>query len=356
MKTDWIKVGLNTLYYSKAYHAFAPFTKGIGVIFTLHHVRPDNKQEFSPNKILKITPEFLHETIKRVRSHGYDIISMDEAHQRLGEGIKGPPFAVFTLDDANRSCLQYAYPVLKRENVPFTIYVPTAFPDGQGEIWWQALENIIARNSAITMNMKGENKKFESATFAQKNATYNEIYKWLFHILDEDSQRASIRELAERYDEDIAALCRDEVMTWDELKTLAADPLMTVGAHTVNHYALAKLSEEHAYEEIKNGAEHLAKIFGKIPEHFAYPYGNPRAVGTREYDLTRKFGFKTAVTTHKNVLFPKHKEQLTALPRVSLNGSYQSMHYVDVFLSGAPFALFDTVHRLKAKTSQRKAA
>ena len=38
-------------------------------------------------------------------------------------------------------------------------------------------------------------------------------------------------------------MCRDLVLDWDGLRQLAADPLVTIGAHTIRHYALAKLGD-----------------------------------------------------------------------------------------------------------------
>ena len=47
--------------------------------------------------------------------------------------------------------------------------------------------------------------------------------------------RAIVRDLAARYQVDIAAFCKDLCMSWQEITALAADPLVTIGAHTVNH-------------------------------------------------------------------------------------------------------------------------
>ena len=51
---------------------------------------------------------------------------------------------VFTFDDAYRDNLRYALPILRHHECPFTLYVPTALVDGVGEVWWQALEDIVA--------------------------------------------------------------------------------------------------------------------------------------------------------------------------------------------------------------------
>jgi peptidoglycan/xylan/chitin deacetylase (PgdA/CDA1 family) len=89
----------------------------------------------------------------------------------------------------------------------------------------------------------------------------------------------------------------------------------------------------------------IEREIGKPVRHFSYPYGDETSAGQREFDLARELGMKTGVTTRKGLIHPRHASQLTALPRVSLNGDYQKPRYVKVLLSGAPFALFNAVQR-----------
>jgi hypothetical protein len=48
------------------------------------------------------------------------------------------------------------------------------------------------------------------------------------------------------------------------------------------------------------------------------------------------------------MLFTGHRAHLAALPRVSLNGDYQSLSFTEVFLSGAPFALRNGFRQVNA--------
>jgi peptidoglycan/xylan/chitin deacetylase (PgdA/CDA1 family) len=84
------------------------------------------------------------------------------------------------------------------------------------------------------------------------------------------------------------------------------------------------------------------------PAHFSFPYGDESSARARDFALAKMLGFKTAVTTRKGVLFPAHKRYLTALPRVSLNGDYQSLAYTELYLSGAPFALWNRFQQVSA--------
>ena len=77
-------------------------------------------------------------------------------------------FVCLTFDDGYRDLLQWAYPILKEAEVPFAVYVPTSFPDRIGELWWLALEAVIARNDHIGLQIDGRNRTFDCATVAAK--------------------------------------------------------------------------------------------------------------------------------------------------------------------------------------------
>ena len=134
-------------------------------------------------------------------------------------------------------------------------------------------------------------------------------------------------------------------MDWQEIAALAADPLVTIGAHTVNHPMLAKLPEKAVRAEMDLSRSVIEAALGAPPAHLSYPYGDPNSAGPREFAIAAALGFKTAVTTRPGVLFPAHAAHLTALPRISLNGEYQQLRYVRVLLSGAATAMWNGFRR-----------
>jgi peptidoglycan/xylan/chitin deacetylase (PgdA/CDA1 family) len=342
--TKLLKAALSALHYSGADGLIAPFTAGHGVIFMLHQVTPEPARAFEPNRILKVTPEFLESVILQVRGAGFDIIAMDAVPERLNGPRPKRPFAVFTLDDGYNDNRDFAFPVFKRHNVPFTIYVASEFADGRGDLWWLTLEEALRRLPAVTLEMEGVSNTFDLATTGQKDAAFDEIYWWLRSIA-EDRARAVTHRLAREAGFDPFAFCRDLVMGWDDLRALAADPLVTIGAHTCAHYALAKLPQSKARFEMVQSVLRIETELGRPCRHFSYPYGCEASAGEREFAMALELGLATAVTTRKGLLHAAHKEHPTALPRLSLNGDFQDARYVKVLLSGAPFALFNALQR-----------
>jgi len=348
MKATIIRTGLETLYFSGAHMLMRPFCAGVGAILMLHHVRPARRDAFQPNQLLEVTPEFLDQTVAWLREQKIDIISLDEMHRRLTERDFGRRFACITLDDGYRDNKEWAYPIFKRYEAPFTIFVPTSFPERAGKLWWVALELAIARNEKVTLRLEEADETFACATPAQKHEAYNTIYWRLRDLSDEAEIHTRIDALAARAGIDMAPL-RDELcMTWDEIRTLAADPLATIGAHTVNHVMLAKASDDVALTELEAGRKGLEAQLGRPVAHLAYPYGGRDIVGPREFRLAAEIGYRTAVTTRPGVLFAEHREQPMALPRLSLNGQFQQKRHLKVLMSGAATALANGFRRVDA--------
>ncbi len=352
-KTAIFKAGLDTLHFTGAHRALAPFTCGRGVIFTLHNVVPGPPPAFAPNRILTITPEFLETVIERLRSADLDIVSLDEAVARLrgeggGDSDTDRRFACLTFDDGYLDNLEHAFPVMKRHDAPMAIYVATCMPDGTAELWWLTLEYAIAAADRIEVPAEGEGmKSLACDTLERKYDAYETVY-WQLRAMSEEDKRETARGIAERAGIDMGAIVQSLALTWEEIAWLAGDPLVTIGAHTVSHPALAKLTDAQVEYEMAESRRLIGEHIGKRPRHFAYPYGDASSAGPREFALAARLGFETAVTTRPGMVFPEHADHLTALPRVSLNGDYQSLRYLDLFLSGAPFALFNRFRKVDA--------
>lgn len=320
--------------------ALAPVTQGCGAVFMIHRVQPARQDRFQPNAHLEITPEFLRTTVERIRANNYEIISLDEAVSRLKSGYGQTRYAVLTFDDGYRDNLEIAYPLLKELEAPFTIFVASGLVDGEAELWWLALERIIAENDEITFISGSESDGIPCRTVEEKYACFDKIVTYLTTEIGELNQRSIIRSLADRYGVDLHQQAKDEMMSWDEVRQLAEDPLVTIGAHTHDHFALARLEAETAKKDIALGIERLEKELGQRPKHFAYPYGKKHTVSSPVADMLVNMGFASAVTTEPGVLQSTSARDTMKLPRVSLNGRYQDPVIIDQYLTGAPFALY----------------
>ena len=138
------------------------------MIIRFERVRPRRDARFQSLKSREITPGFLDRAIRALKRWNFDIVSMDEVCQRSVTLASPRRFACLTFDGGYKDLMASAYPVLSQHGVPFAVYVPTAFPDGLGEAWWLALEEVIARETRLSLVMDRKERHFDIASVSEK--------------------------------------------------------------------------------------------------------------------------------------------------------------------------------------------
>jgi peptidoglycan/xylan/chitin deacetylase (PgdA/CDA1 family) len=348
LRNNVIRAGLEALYFSGAHRLLRPLLAGVGTLFMLHHVRPARDDAFQPNRHLEITPDFLRATLAHVRGLGIDIVSLDEMHRRLRDQDFKRRFACFTFDDGYRDNRDFALPVMREFGAPFTVYVASDFACGDGRLWWVALERLIARVDSIDAAIGAETVRLDCRDAEAKTVAFATIHDLLRDQPSDADVNRIVSELCQRHGVNDGAIARELCMSWQELRAFAAEPLVTIGAHTLSHCNLAKRSPEMAAHEMAASRGIIEAKLDKPAAHLAYPYGDKTAAATREFAIARKLGFKTAVTTRPGMLFAENADHITALPRLSLNGNYQSERLLPVLTSGAATAVWNGFRRVDA--------
>ncbi|MBK1795683.1 polysaccharide deacetylase family protein [Devosia sp. WQ 349] len=336
LKYTLIRAAFEALWLANAPRLFDQFSEARGVIWTLHRVLPQPPKAFAPNGILQVQPEFLAYCLERLADRKIPVVTLDEALDRLTMPRAKSTFVVLTFDDGYKDNLIHALPVLEAARTPFTLYVPTAFPSGGGQLWWQAIEDIIGKAGEVRFQGTAGAVVLPARSTKEKHTAFNQLY-WHLRKMPETERLSLLAEFSANYRYDLSAQCRAEIMDWDEIKQVANHPLATIGAHTVNHYELAKLPLDQARAEIVDSVTALEQRLGQRPKHFSYPLGGPLSCGEREFELVAQLGFTSGVTTRPGGLYPHHRKTPTALPRVSLNGLFQQKRYADIFASGGLF-------------------
>ncbi len=328
------KLALNVARYSGLAPLVKPFIGGIGAILMLHRVTAAPEKPDGINRHLNIAPEFMDAVIAEKNTAGYEVETMDEAIERIRSGGGAGRFATITADDGYRDNVTEALPVLEKHNVPITIYIAPGLIDGATNLWWDVLEDIVNAGRTFSLETKSGPVTIECSTPAKRLEANKRLHDHFAMEVPEEDQDAVLRELASACGVDADALRRAMLMSWDEIRAASAHPLVTIGAHTTNHHNLKRLSEPCARREIEGVRRILGTQLGQVPRHLAYPYGYASAVGGREVGLANAAGYASAVTTRHGVLRAQHANFLHALPRISVNGRYQSVAHIRTMLSG----------------------
>jgi peptidoglycan/xylan/chitin deacetylase (PgdA/CDA1 family) len=311
--------------------------RGRGAIFTLHHVRPRRKNDFRPNDLLDVTPEFLETAMLTLKNEGYVFVPLEDIPKRLADK-PNRPFACFTLDDGYRDNATFAADIFVRNRAPFTIFLNSGFFGRTHTMWWETLDAVLNHTDRITFDFGRGDETLLARTPAQKLYAFNRIASHI-NTTDERQSVACLDREAMRRDFDPSGIVAELTLAEAELKRLSTNPLVSYGAHTVSHRGIARLSDDEAEAEIADSIDAVTAITGSRPKSFAYPYGDARSFAPRERQTLKRLGIDIAVTTRPGTLVPEMAGDLTALPRISLNGLYQKARYVRALASGIPFKL-----------------
>ncbi len=306
-----------------------PFYGGSGHIITLHRVvnkLDENRISWSSN--LEVSTTYLEKTIKYFIKNKYDIISLDELQNRLTKKTVQNKFVVFTFDDGYEDNFELAYPLFKKYNIPFAIYITKALIENNLKCWWYDIEEIVLCYNKI----KIADIDLETVSKDQKAAAYLTLRAQIIHVPFEDGY-SFYQELMSRYPP-----CKQNT-TWkpmskEQLLILSKDPLVTLGAHTVNHFALSKMQLAEATYEVVESKQYLEALLQKPVEHFAYPYGSADEVGEREVEIAKAAGFITSTTTRIANIFKEHHKYTNALPRIPLIESPDEKELFKMSLAG----------------------
>ncbi|RWH79166.1 MAG: polysaccharide deacetylase [Mesorhizobium sp.] len=327
------KLALNVVRYTGLAPLARPFVGGIGAILMLHRVTARPEKPDGVNRHLNIAPEFLDAVIADMKATGYTFVTLDEAIERIKAGGKDGQFAAITADDAYRDNMTEALPVLEKHGAPVTIYVAPGLINGTADLWWEVVEDIVSARDRLILTTPDGPVTIDCSTPGKKLQAFARLHDYLTLQVREEDQRAVLRELARSNGIERDAR-QSTLMNWYEIRAMAGHPLVSIGAHTVNHRNLKRLPEADARHEVDDVRRILQAELGEAPRHFAYPYGYASAVGDREVGFARDAFYASAVTTRHGVLRAEHAGFLHALPRISLNGRYQSVAHIRTMLSG----------------------
>jgi peptidoglycan/xylan/chitin deacetylase (PgdA/CDA1 family) len=343
-KKRLISSGFSFFRMTGLHHLAAPLTRGAGAILMFHQVRPWESRDFAPNRLLEITPEFLDAVLTRLSALGFAIVSLDKALAMLAAGAE-QPFAVLSFDDGYRDTRDDALPILEKHQAPFMLYVTTGFAERTARLWWIELEEAIRKLPSIAVEIGGTEIMLPSATTAEKYAAFAFLYKRLMDGPEEILLDMTAR-LAAKAGIDSATLADRLCLDWAGIEDMARNELCTIGVHTLTHRRLAKLDETSMRYELFESRRLIESHIGQPADHLAYPVGGRAAAGEREAAAAMDLGFASAVTTRPGMIFPEHLDHLTELPRLSINGNWQSLDAVEILLSGVPFALWNRGRRV----------
>jgi peptidoglycan/xylan/chitin deacetylase (PgdA/CDA1 family) len=243
--------------------------------------------------LIAVSPDNFRAQMRYLRKN-FTLLGMEDDWSGLEE-----PAVVITFDDGYADNLYEALPVLEEAGVTATFFVATGMLDSDREFWSDDLERLLlweGEGREFRLQDPDHGGSFPAATATERRALHDRLHRLMLGATPQRregwlEQMRKWAQVGERARQGNRALTRAE------LRELASSPLVTIGAHSVTHTALALLSEAEQRREIADSRRELQELSGRPVTLFSYPFG-----GNGQYDRTtrglcRDLGFSRAVTT-----------------------------------------------------------
>lgn len=250
------------------------------------------------------------ESILLILKRHYNFATSDQLESYYYNNSKLKNVCHITVDDGDQSVYHHLFPLIKKHNIPISIYVsPNSVKTGRN-FWFQEIRDYNYKNLLDCFNDQKDTK-----------ILYNNEYQ--VHALLKSLKSEDIYGLIEYYQNRFNIPFKERVgMNLDQILELKESGLVEIGAHSQTHPILKNESFDKSKLEIESSIDELSEMLGKRVKSFAYPNGIPGLDFTeREIKILESCKIKLAFTTEKR-RFTKFDNPLS-IPRngISKGGS-----------------------------------
>jgi peptidoglycan/xylan/chitin deacetylase (PgdA/CDA1 family) len=242
-------------------------------------------------------PSLPTETFARHMAHvaeTHAVLPVEELVDRLQRGTLPRNALAITLDDGYKDNLTHAAPVLSRLGVPATVFVATGCIDTGKPTWFDRLAMAVKLSPCESLPTPWD-ETLSLATVASRLHTLEALLGQLKRLPEDDFTR-TLDALVSDLGEPDPALFAGLMLSWDDVRALPRLGV-SIGAHTVTHPILSRLTPDRARVEIEESRRMVELGCGRAPRAFAYPNGGPEDYTETTARIVQDAGFSCAVTT-----------------------------------------------------------
>ncbi len=307
LKNRLLQIIVKLIYSSGLFSAFLSFTnkwrikkdqgisfpyihrqkRSIFQILIYHRVNDENAPIFSgiPVNVFFKQAEILNKY--------FNVLPLEELVERAAKDDVPPNAVAITFDDGYKDNYTNAFPILKKYNLPATIFLVTGSIDSGTPLWHDRVFNAFRQTKTAAINIDG--KEYSLETIPEKLIALNAFQRnlWISNPVKRDNL---VNDLMNELDVQDNNCSIEHMLSWQEICEMSERGI-TFGAHTVTHPILSQMPLEEAVDEIGTSKKTIEDRIKKKVRLFAYPVGRKTDFDESIKQALRDTGFLGAVTT-----------------------------------------------------------
>lgn len=279
-------------------------------IFLFHRVSPQRDKLWDP-----LSPERFDEILKYLKSR-FEIYSAEKILSEQDKLKKNNPLAAIVFDDGYKDFIEYALPILKKHELPSSMYVVTSCVESGTPPWTYVLDNALANTKKGKLDVDSSLLPIELKKASWKNETDKIAYAKKFKPFLKQVKDGKRRELVKQTINSLndVEIPHNLMMNWKEINEIKSAGTL-IGSHTVSHPLLAKIESEIEIEnELHLSALKIKENTGDFPLTISYPIGS---FDERVKIIAQKIGYKFGLAVEQN-MYDSAKCDLFTVPRIEL--------------------------------------
>lgn len=239
--------------------------------------------------------------------HAVDLLKKDPCHRERN-------LLVLTFDDGYKSLYTNVFPIIKRFNIPITVFLTTGFireekteysTPSENLLWYDRLIYHIAICANTEIQICGDKKTSHDISSFRKKVDFIEWYCEFLKALTEVEKQKALDSLFTQLTTECSPDSADsssftnpiQMLSWHEVREMFSSGLVTFGAHSVTHPLLSRISLTQAKREIENSKNTIEEELGSEISTFAYPNGQNSDFNEQHIETLNSLGVNCACTT-----------------------------------------------------------
>lgn len=277
-------------------HMHKPKTPTLWILM-YHRILPKTDPRYAleePGMIVE--PDTFRQHLGELKSL-FEMISLDEWVDQCRKGLALPQKAcAITFDDGWLDNYQYAFPILREQQVPATLFAVTDMIGTNRSFWPNRLNRLMQLHPDA---LAGTNYP---EALPPRPGNHNQLREYMASVINSMKVYSDLQ-ITEWLDEaeKKAGIGQDQpsLMSWSQLSEMHSSGLVTIGSHTCNHYRLRDdLPEETIIHEITESKRRLENELDAPVNLFCYPNGDVSRLALKMVSTH----YSAAVTTSSGIV------------------------------------------------------
>lgn len=253
--------------------------------------------------IAGLSPAEFEKQIAYIAKH-FRVVPIETLLDEINRNSVKPFTVALTFDDGHYDFYTHAWPILKKYQLPASLYVTTGFVDGALWLWPDLLKFAMLNsvNKTVFLPSLGE----VSLNAENLSSSWHKLGDYCL-TLTTDKRQEFIEQLAQTAAVTLppAPVAPFTPVSWQQLDEMQKEGL-DIGSHTISHPILSSLSEQHSHNELLESGRNIAQHLGRFPRGICYPNGRPADVNEKVITQAKAIGYTYGLLARNTIIDKKN--------------------------------------------------